>query len=132
MTIQMLYIIFIATADLFLYSILNKTENVGSTSLFSFWLLFLLVVIFHTSLFKFNFLLPFQDFIMIIQFLVGLTAFHFVGKYYIAKIQRSTRLSQEVISYSVKIASFLFLKAVFILVFVVQCMFILTRDFIHI
>jgi hypothetical protein len=131
MLIKLLYILFIATADFFLYSMLNKTGKVGLTLLRSFWIVFLLVVILHTGIFKLEFLLPFEHFILIIQFLVELIIFHFIGNYFIAKTQRNTRLSPQVASYSVKMASFLFLKAAYILTFAVQCIFNLTRHYIR-
>ncbi len=129
MLIKIIYVLFIALADFLLYSMLNKTGKVSSTLLWVFWTLFLLVVLLHTGLFKLDFLMPFDRFVMVVQFLVELIIFHFVGKYYINKTQRSTRLSPEVSSFSVKMASFIFLKAIYILVFIVQCIFILTENY---
>jgi len=129
MLIKIIYIIFIAVADFLLYSMLNKTGKVSSPLLWSFWIIFLLVVLLHTGLFKWDSLMPFDRFVMVIQFLVELVIFHFVGKYYINKTQRSTRLTPEVSGFAVKMASFIFLKAIYILVFIVQCIFILTENY---
>jgi len=129
MLIKIIYILFVAVADFLLYSMLNKTGKVSSTLLWSFWAVFLLVIVLHTGLFKLDFLLPFDRFIMVIQFLVELIIFHFVGKYYINRTQKSTRLTPEVAGFAVKMASFIFLKGIYILVFIVQCMFILTQNY---
>jgi hypothetical protein len=125
MLIKIIYILFIAASDFLLYSMLNKTGKVSTTVQWSFWTTFLIVVLLHTGLFKLDFLMPLGHFLMVIQFLIELIIFHFVGKYYIYRTQNSTRLSVEVASFSIKIASFIFLKAIYILIFIVQCVFIL-------
>ncbi|PWG78464.1 hypothetical protein DDR33_21795 [Pararcticibacter amylolyticus] len=66
------------------------------------------------------------QFLLIVQFLVELVIFHYVGKYYIKRTERSTQLSEQIAKLSVKMASFIFLKAIYILVFIVQVMFILS------
>lgn len=125
MLIKIIYIVFIATSDFLLYSLLNKTGKVNMTWQWSFWTAFLVVVLLHTGLFKMGFLMPLGHFLLVIQFLIELMIFHFVGKYYIYRTQKSTRLSTEVANFSIKMASFIFLKAIYILIFIVQCVFIL-------
>jgi hypothetical protein len=127
MLIKIMYILFIAAADFCLYSILNKTGKVNSKLLWSFGVIFLVVVLLHAGLFNLSFLLPFGYFLLIIQFLAELMIFHIAGKYYINRTQRSTRLMPTVASFSIKMASFIFLKATYVLVFIVQCMFILVQ-----
>lgn len=125
---KIIYILFIAAADFLLYLSLNKTEKVSSKLLWSSWIIFLFIVVLHTGLIKLDFLLPPDRFIMMIQFLVELIVFHFVGRYYIRKTQKSTTLSPNIADFAAKMASFIFLKAIYIVVFIVQCMFILMQS----
>jgi len=127
MFIKLIYILFIATADFLLYSVLNKTGKVSPKLLWSFVVIFLLVLLLHTGLFNLAFLMSFGHFLLVIQFLVELIIFHMVGKYYIKRTQTSTRLSPEVANFSIKMASFIFLKGIYILLFIVQCIFIIAN-----
>jgi hypothetical protein len=129
MFIKIIYILFIAVADFFLFSMLNKTSKVKSSLLWSFWTLFSFVFLLHIGLFKLDFLMPFDHFFMVIQFLIELVIFHYVGKYYINKTKRSTRLTPEVSGFAANMASFIFLKAIYIFVFLVQSIFILTDNY---
>ena len=125
--IKLIYIIFIGIADFTLYSILNEKYKINQKWLWFICSIFIIVTVLHAGLFGLNFLMPRGNFLLIAQFLIELFIFHLVGKYYIIKIKKSSRLSKEVANFSIKMASFIFLKAVYIIVFIVQCIFILTR-----
>ena len=124
MLIKIIYILVVAIADFLLYSVLNKTGKVNSKLLWSFCGIFLLVLVLHIGLFNFGFLMSFRQFLLVSQFLVELIIFHFVGKYYINRTQKSTRLSGEVANFSIKMASFIYQKAIYVLIFIVQCVYI--------
>jgi hypothetical protein len=128
MLIKLIYILFIATTDFFLYFVLNRPNKINAYLIWSFLIIFILVCLLHTNLVRPNFLLSLDSLLSVLQFLIGLIVFHFVGKYYINKIKRSTRLAPKVARGASKMASFIFQKAIYVMVFITQCMFILNAN----
>ena len=125
MIIKIIYILFIGIADFILCSTLNKVGRINTYLIIAFVVSFLIFGVLHTNLFHIESLMPMKGFVMLSQFLIELAIFHFVGKYYIARTKRSKRLSEEVKTFSVRVVSFIFFRLIYVIVFLVQCMFII-------
>lgn len=128
MFIKLIYIFFTASTDFLLYNTLNKKNKVNSKIVWLYVITFLFVLVLHTGLFNLTFLMPIRHFLIVFQFLIELIVFHIVGKYYINRTQVSSRLSPKIANLSIKMASFIFLKGIYMILFIVQCIFIINSS----
>jgi hypothetical protein len=123
---KILYMLFYGSADFLLYCALHKTFKISNKLPWLFISFFVFVALIH-AFFNSSYLLKFKQFVGLSLFLVALTLFHIVGVWVIERVKKSTFLTQEAIWLNIKLINIVFLNALYVFVFIVQCMAIFTQ-----
>lgn len=122
--IKILYIIFFGITNLLLHLGLNQLRPIRTKYLISFGILLSISIFVHILASEGYLFMPLHDFLILMQFYIHLTIFHFVGRYFVNRTSTNKSLNETTINYSVKLGSFVFFKLVYVLIFIVQCIFI--------
>jgi hypothetical protein len=125
MFIKILYIIFFALANFIIYSKLNRTGKITKIQFWLFCIVFLLFILLHIGLFNLVFLMRWKDIFPLLLLLITPLMVYFWYNYFVIKrIKRLKESNEGFLRLSIKVFSFFFLKFIYIMVFVVQCIFI--------
>jgi len=127
MLIKIIYVLLFAAFNFVIYSKLNKTGKISSNL---FWLsvsIFIIVVILHTGLFNWSFLMTGRDFFPLVIFLFVPVIVHVWFNFLVLKrIERLNMSNEKFRNTAIKIFSFFFLKFFCVMVFISQCVFVFT------
>ena len=120
------YILFLGLTDLIIYSLLNKKGWFSPLFLRVFFVVFLGVIILQTGLINIPFLMKWKDFLPLLILLIVPVLVHFWFNYWVIKRINSLNIKNEkFLNFALKLFSFFFLKAFYLIAFVCQCIFIL-------
>lgn len=119
-----IYVIFFLIFDAALYYNLNHKNKVSPKTFWLFIGAYFIVALVHSGLFKLAFLMPFGNFLFVSQFWLQLLLFHFVGVWYIRMAEKSKLLTREAVELNVRLTRFIFLRAMYFIVFLLQLVFI--------
>lgn len=124
--IKLIYLLFFGAAYFVLYSSLNGSFKINRKWLWWFGGIFVSFVALHIELFAVDFLMPRNIFFPMVLLLLVVILFHFIGRYFVGKTKKSNRLTEDVKAISIKMGFFVFLKAPFILGFILYSLIILS------
>jgi len=125
MIIKIVYVAFFGLANLMLYIKLNKSKEIGAGLWWASLLVFLLFILIHLNFFAFRALLKWDDFFPLVTLFVAPVVVYYWYTYFVIKRINALKGPSESFLRSVlKVFSFLFLKAIYLIIFIVQCVFI--------
>jgi hypothetical protein len=117
--------LFLAAFNFVIYSKLNKTGKISPNLFLFFTSIFILFVILHTELFNWDFLIPWKQFFPLLFFLSAPVLVYLWFNYFVLKrIERLNMSNEKFRSTVIKVFSFFFLKLIYVIIFIVQCIFI--------
>lgn len=127
MLVKLIYVLFFAAFNFVSYSKLNKTGKISPNLFWISILIFIVLVILHTGLFNWSFLMARQDFLLIAALLfVPVIVYIWFNFLVLKRIRRLNMSNERFRNTAIKIFSFFFLKFFYVMVFIAQCGFIFT------
>ena len=121
-----IYIFFFLFLDVIIYLYLHKIIFMDKKTISILVIVFAAIVMLHIQTLGSNWL-SFKQFMLLTQFLISLIIFHYVGQWYMIKIQLSTIFPPQSIQLQKKLIRVVFMNAIYLLVFFLQCVFIINR-----
>jgi len=112
-----LYFIFFGIIDVLFYLMMHKKIKTNWKILVSIGLIFGVILLLHSTLFVFTFLLPLKFLVACIELSFVALLFNTWGNFSIKRTLRSTRLREDVKAISAKMAFILFCQAPYAMVF---------------
>ncbi len=121
---KLLYVLFFAAADFFIFSFLHKKGKLTNRHLWAFLAIFFVIGLLHSKLFEIPYLMALNQFLSITQFTATIVIFHFIGKWFISKMDKSDQLPEKSVHLIITLIDYIFLKGIYVFFFLLQCMFI--------